>query len=85
MIESKSLRKTAQALWHVQRIKRLVRDRLGEGAQCLVSVRETVCTDPLCAGPATKVRVVRLDFRETKATIHKSLAQVSMADIADLF
>jgi len=29
MIQSKSLRQIAQTLWHVQRIKRLVRDQLG--------------------------------------------------------
>ena len=81
----RSLRQTAQTLWHVQRIKRLVRDRLGHGVQCLVSVRETICMDPGCEGPATEVRIVMLDFRETRSLIHKSLSQVSAADIADAF
>ena len=41
-----TLRQKAEALWHTQRVKRLVRDHLGSGAQSLVSVRETMCTDP---------------------------------------
>jgi len=81
MIQSRSFRQTAQSLWHVQRIKRLVRDRLGQGAQCLVSVRETICTDPQCAGPTTEFRIVMLDFREIRATIHKPLAQVLADDV----
>lgn len=84
MIQSRSLRQTAQTVWHVQRIKRLVRDRLGYGVQCLVSVRETICTDPACEGPATELRIVMLNFREVRATIHKSLSQVSPPDIADV-
>jgi hypothetical protein len=82
MMQSKSLAKAAQTLWHIQRIKRLVRDQLGNGVQCLVLVRETICTDPKCEGPATEVRIVMLDFRETRVTIHKSLSQVSASDIA---
>lgn len=82
MIQSKSLRQMAQTLWHVQRIKRLVRDQFGHGAQLLVSVQETICTDPRCEGPATVVRSLMLDFRDTRATIHKPLVRVTSEDIA---
>ncbi len=85
MMQGGSLRQTAQNLWHAQRIKRLVRDRLGHSAQGLVSVRETICMDPACEGPATEIRIVMLDFRETRVTIHKSLSQVSAVDIAEAF
>lgn len=83
MIESRSLRQAAQTIWHIQRIKRLVRHRLGHGAQCLVSVREITCMDPSCEGLATEIRIVMLDFRETSALIHKSTSQVSAAGIAE--
>ena len=73
----------AKALWHTQRIKRLVREYLGSGAACLVSVRETICTDPDCAGPATEVRVMSLSFCETRFTIHKPVSAVSYSDIVE--
>ena len=82
MIQASALRQTAETLWHTQRVKRLVRNRLGNGMQCLVSVRETICTDPECEGPATEVRIVMLDFREIRRTIHKPASKVSAADIA---
>jgi len=72
-------------LWHTQRIKRLVREYLGSGAACLVSVRETICTDPDCAGPATEVRVMSLSFSETRFTIHKPVSVVSYSDIVEIF
>lgn len=72
----------AKALWHRQRIKRVVRSRLGSGAACLVSVIETVCTDPACPGPATEIRIVDLGLSELQFTIHKPLEAVSDGDIA---
>ncbi|MEP1766000.1 MAG: hypothetical protein ABJJ53_05060 [Sulfitobacter sp.] len=77
-----SLRQKAEALWHVQRVKRLVRDRLGEGAQCLVSVRETICTDLECAGPVTEIRIVTLGLNDVRTTVHKAVAEVLEPDIA---
>ncbi|GAA6202320.1 hypothetical protein NBRC116599_35460 [Aquicoccus sp. SU-CL01552] len=72
----------AQALWHTQHIKRLVRAHLGSGAACLVSVRETICTAPGCAGPATEVRITSLSFRETRLIIHKPAAKVNRPGFA---
>ena len=80
-----SLRHQAAAFWHTQRVKRLVRDRLGAGAQCLVSVRETICTDPGCEGPATEIRIVTLGFREIRALIHKGAAEIERAEVAGAF
>lgn len=81
-MQESTLRQTAETLWHTQRVKRLVRNSLGNGLQCLVSVRETICTDPGCEGPATEIRIVLLDFREVRATIHKALPAVSASDVA---
>jgi len=81
-MQGSSLRQTAETLWHTQRVKRLVRNSLGNGVQCLVSVRQTMCTDPGCEGLATEIRIVLLDFREVRATVHKATAAVSASDIA---
>lgn len=83
-MRDQSTLQTARALWHRQRIKRLVRDRLGRGAAQLVSVRSAVCPDPDCPGPATEIRVVDLALMETRFVIHKSADQVSAADVAAL-
>lgn len=83
MIQGKSLRDAARTLWRAQRVKRLVRDRLGIAAmQSLVSVRETICGDPVCEGPATEVRIVALGATEIRAMIHKQASDVTEADIA---
>lgn len=73
---------TAKTLWHKQRVKRLVRSRLGQGTPCLVFVCETVCTGRDCPGPAIEVRVVDLGLRERRFSIHKPLSGVAAADIA---
>lgn len=72
---------TAKALWHTQRIKRLVREYFGSGAACLVSVRQIICTDGDCPGPATEVRITTLSFREIRFTIHKPASAVSHLDL----
>lgn len=77
-----SLRDRALSIWHVQRVKRLVRDRLGAGVQCIISVRETICTDPGCEGPAIEIRVVTLGFQEITAVVHGRVSEVSSADVA---
>jgi hypothetical protein len=76
---------TARILWHKQRIKRLVRSQLGHGVACLVSVRETICTDPTCPGPATEIRVVNVAMQELRRTIHKPLDNILIADISGIF
>lgn len=82
MMHSATLGQTARAIWHAQRVKRLVRDRMGPGSQCLVSVRETLCQDPGCEGPATEIRIVMLDFRELRILIHKPPFEIVAADVA---
>ena len=76
------LKHKAQSFWHTQRVKHLVLDHLGGGVQCLVSVRETICTDPGCEGPATEIRIVILGFQEIRALVHKSAADIAQSDIA---
>ena len=77
----RSAMQTAKAIWYTQRIKRMIREHMGSGVVCLVSVRETICTDPGCAGPATEIRITSLSFRETRFIIHKPVSAVSRSDI----
>lgn len=78
-----TLRDTAKMLWHVQRIKRAVRDHLGASMHLVVSVRETACVDPRCAGPATEIKIITLGLQQVMATlIHKPVSQVTDRDIA---
>lgn len=77
-----SLRENANAMWHVQRVKRLVRDHMGAGAPCLVSVREAMCNDPACEGLATEIRIITLSFDEIVAAVHKPVTEVTAADVA---
>lgn len=76
-----SFRQKAQSLWHIQRVKRLVREHIG-GSQCIVSVRETICTDPGCEGPATEIRIITLACQEIRTVIHKSASEIEFADVA---
>lgn len=80
----RSFRSKAHVIWHTQRVKRLVRDSVGLGGQCLVSVRETICTDPGCEGPATEIRIVTFAFQEIGAVIHKRPSEIVAADVAEV-
>ncbi|SEU10316.1 hypothetical protein [Paracoccus homiensis] len=76
--------RTARDLWHRQRVKRLVRDRLGRGTAHLVSVRGIECPDPDCPGPATEIRLVNLALVESRFVIHKPAEKVTAADVSAL-
>ncbi|MEM7693166.1 MAG: hypothetical protein AAF318_01845 [Pseudomonadota bacterium] len=77
-----SIRDKALLLWHIQRVKGLVRAHIGAGTQCLVFVQETICTDPGCEGPATELRIVTIGFQEIRATVHKGVSEIVDADLA---
>lgn len=79
-----ALKQKAKSLWHTQRVKRLVRDHLGKTVPCLVSVREMICTDPGCAGPATEIRVVMLGIRDVRVLVHKKASDVLPSDISTI-
>ena len=48
----------AATLWHIQRVKRLVRDVDDLGPLCLITVVERDCTDPDCSGPKTQITIL---------------------------
>ena len=80
-----SLKQKAKRLWHTQRVMGLVRDHMGRTIPCLISVRETVCTDPGCDGLATEIRVVMLGIRDMRILVHKEASDVAPSDIAAFF
>lgn len=71
-------------LWHIQRVRRLVRDHGPFGAQCLINVTEVICTDPACPGPATQINVTGFDLIRRTYLVHRSAAAITAADIACL-
>lgn len=82
---SQELRHRATTLWHIQRVKRLVRDAGQFGSQTIVSVTEVICDDPDCPGPATRVTIVSLDLVRRIRLIHRPLPCVTAADVAGMF
>jgi hypothetical protein len=75
-------RQKAALLWHVQRIKRLVRETGAFSPQTLISVTEVTCDDPTCPGPATQITILSLDLTRCVFVIHRPAVDVSATDIA---
>lgn len=79
---SEQIRDRAAALWHFQRVRRLVRQQAGLGPQVIVSVTQIPCEDPACPGPATQISILGLDLIRRMLVIHRPVAEVAEADIA---
>lgn len=77
-----NMRERAATLWHVQRVKRMVRERMPLGHHVLVSVTEIPCDDPACPGPATQITILGLDMVRRGFLIHMPVAAVTEADLA---
>jgi hypothetical protein len=75
-------RQKAAQLWHVQRIKRLVREIGAFGPHTLISVTEITCDDPTCPGPATQITILSLDLMRRVFVIHRPAVEVSATDVA---
>jgi len=68
-------------LWHLQRVKRLVRERSQLGPNVLVSVVEVPCDDPNCPGPATQITILGLDMVRRRFMVHLPAASITEADL----
>jgi hypothetical protein len=75
------LRKKAALLWHIQRIKRLVRESGAFGPHTLISVTEITCDDPTCPGPATQITILSLDLMRHVFIIHRPVIAVTASDL----
>jgi hypothetical protein len=75
------MRDRAAMLWHVQRVKRMVRERSRLGPHALVSVVEVPCDDPECPGPATQITILGLDMIRRGFLVHVPVASITEADL----
>jgi hypothetical protein len=74
-------RQKAAEIWHVQRIKTLVRTHMGLAPKVLISVVEIDCDDEICPGPATQITILTLDFVRRVFVIHRPLTEVTADDL----
>ncbi len=75
------LREKACTLWHIQRVKYLVREHTQPGQNALISVTEVECPDPTCPGPATQITILGIDLIRRAILIHRPVAQVTAEDL----
>lgn len=75
----------ATTIWHIQRVKRLVRDLIAVGPLTLITVVEIDCDDPNCPGPATQITVLAADLVRRRATLHLSVHDIQEADLSAAF
>ena len=75
------MREQALMLWHVQRVKRMVREQAQLGDYAVVSVMEVNCDDPLCPGPATQITILGLDMVRRGFVVHLPVSMITGADL----
>ena len=79
---SHQIKKGAATLWHVQRIKRLIRDTTSVGQLSMITIVEVECTDSDCPGPATQITILSPDMIRRSINIHLPIHEIRAADIA---
>lgn len=75
------LRQKASKLWHIQRVKGLVRAHARAGPNALITVVEVECDDPACPGPATRITILGIDLIRRSLLIHRPVADVTVTDM----
>jgi len=78
------MREKALTLWHVQRVKRLVRAQAQLGDFALITVVEVECEDPLCPSPATQITILGLDTVRHGFVVHLPISMITGADLGML-
>jgi len=71
-------------LWHLQRVKRLVREVFAFGPHVVISVAEVPCPDADCPGPATRITVLGPDLTRRVIVIHRPASEISADDLCAL-
>ena len=82
---ARDIRQTGAALWHIQRVKRLVRNCLCLGPHALIRVVELPCAAPDCPGPITQISILGLDLTRLVVVVHRPLADICTEDLASVF
>lgn len=75
------IRDKATTLWHIQRVKGLVRDHAQIGPHALVTVTEFHCTDPACPGLATRITIFGIDLLRREVVLHRPVAEITAGDL----
>lgn len=79
------IRQKGTELWHIQRVKRLLRDGLGLEPHTLIRVVELTCAVPECPGPVTQINILGLDLKRHMFVVHRPLADVCADDLTITF
>ncbi len=74
----------AATLWHVQRVKKLVREWIEVGPLSLITVVEVECDEPNCPGPATHVTILNPVGTRWSFVVHKPVCAVRVADVKSI-
>lgn len=74
----------AATLWHIQRVKRLVRDVARLGPLSLVTVVELDCLDPGCPGPTTQIAILDPGLEKRRITLHVPVSAVQTSHLETL-
>lgn len=78
------IRDKATTLWHIQRVKGLVRDHAQIGPHALITVTEFHCTDPACPGLATRITVFGIDLMRREVILHRPVAQITAHELRNV-
>ena len=78
------IRTKATTLWHIQRVKGLVRAHALIGPHALVTVTEFHCTDPACPGLATRITIFGIDLIRREVIVHRPVAGITADDLRDV-
>lgn len=76
------IKEKATNVWHIQRVKRMVRELAGAGQLALITVVEMNCEDPGCPGPATHITILGPDLVRRGFTIHLPAHAVQRSDLS---
>ncbi|MCC5958490.1 MAG: hypothetical protein JJU08_04045 [Rhodobacteraceae bacterium] len=71
----------ASTLWHIQRVRYLVRTHAQIGPNALITVAQFDCPDPACPGPKTQITILGFDLMRRSLLIHLPVADIMAEDL----
>ena len=82
---TQEIRQKSAKLWHIRRVKRMVRDHLGLGPHALIGVVELPCALLDCPGPVTQISILGLELTRRVILLHCPLADIGVAELSSAF
>ncbi|MCI5097235.1 MAG: hypothetical protein MRY77_13045 [Rhodobacteraceae bacterium] len=71
----------AATLWHIQRVKRLVRDVAGLGPLSLITVVEIDCWELDCPGPTTQITILDPYMEKRCLVLHLPISAIQVSNL----